>query len=121
MTGNNSGWRSFIKGSVKEFTKLVHYWLDKANISVLVIKYEDMLTDFATQLRKMLDFLQVSYSDKDIDCVVSSKLDNFHRNRASYDHYTPSDRQFVWNSLTSIETLLNKYNLSYKDPLLSKL
>ena len=76
-----------------------------------------MLTDFATQLRKMLDFLQVSYTDKDIDCVASNKLDNFHRNRAGYDHYTPSDRQLVWNSLMSVETLLNKYNVSYKDPL----
>lgn len=105
---------------MKEFPRLVHYWLEEANLSsVLVIKYEDMLRDFTSELKKMLDFLQVSYSNEDIDCVANGKLEDFHRNRTnSFNHYSPSDRQLVWHSLMSIEGLLNKYNVTYKDGLM---
>ena len=96
---------------------MVQFWLNKGNISsALVIKYEDMVINFTTQLRKMLDFLQVPYSDKDIDCVASSQLENFHRKKGtSFEHYIPADRQLVLDSLMSVEDLLNKYNVSYKD------
>ena len=115
--GNFGGWRRFVYYNAKEFTKLVHYWLEQANVSsILVIKYEDMLTDLATEVRKMLDFLQVPYTDKDIECVVNNKLESYHRKKGEpFDHYIPADRQFVLDKLMSVETLLNKYNISYKD------
>ena len=119
LTGNYSKWRKFVDRNAKEFSKLVHYWLGQANISsILVIKYEDMLTDLATQLRKMLDFLKVPYSDKDIECVVRDELESYHRKKGEhFDHYIPADRQIVLDNLMSVETLLNKYNVSYKDVL----
>ena len=117
LKGNNSKWRDFVRGRAKEFTQVLHFWLEQANIpSVLVIKYEDMLIDFATQLRRMLDFLQVPYTDKDVDCVVNEKLEHHHRKKAkSSDRYIPADRQLVLTNLKSVEPLLNKYNISYKD------
>ena len=115
ILGNNTGWKQFIKTSIEQFVSLVRYWLEEANISVLVIKYEDMVTDLATQLTKMLDFLQVNYSQSDIDCVVNSKLDKFHRKKTSaFDPYMPSDRQFVWDSFMTTKSLLNNYNINYE-------
>ena len=115
--GNSTRWRRFVDYNAKEFLKLVHYWLEEAGISsVLVIKYEDMLTNLATQLRRMLDFLQVAYTDKDIDCVANNKLETYHRKKSEpFDHYNPADRQLVLTNLMSIETLLNKHGVSYKD------
>ena len=117
FTGNFSAWRRFVDKNAKEFTKLVQYWLEEANIpSVLVIKYEDLLSDLPTQLRKMLNFLQVPYSDEDFECVVGNKLDNFHRPKGKpFNHYIPADRRLVLDNLTSVELLLNKHNISYKD------
>ena len=119
MKGNFSEWRKFINESAEEFKKLLHFWLEQANIpSILVIKYEDMLTDLATQLRKMLDFLQVPYTDKDIDCVANDKLEHHHRKKVKpFEHYIPADRQIVLTTLKSVETLLNKHHVSYKDVL----
>ena len=97
---------------------MVHYWLEEANIStLLVIRYEDMLTDLATQVKKILDFLNTPYSVKDIDCVVNSKMENYHRIKHGEpsNHYISIDRKLVLNNLMSVETLLNKYNVSYKD------
>ena len=88
----------------------------------MVIKYEDMLTDLATQLRKMLDFLQVPYTDKDIDCAANNKLEHHHRKKVdSFEHYVPADRQLVLDSLMSVERLLNKYHVSYKDVWIDKI
>jgi len=115
ILGNNTGWKQFIKTSIEQFVSLVRYWLEEANISVLVIKYEDMVTDLATQLTKMLDFLQVNYSQSDIDCVVNSKLDKFHRKKTStFNPYMPSDRQFVWDSFMTTKSLLNNFNINYE-------
>ena len=121
MTGDFHSWRRFVHYNARDFTKLVRYWLEEANLSsVLVIKYEDMLTDLGTELKKMLDFLQVPYSDKDIECVVSNKLESYHRKKGDpFNHYDPADRQVVLDYLQSIETLLNKFNVSYKDVLTS--
>ena len=84
---------------------------------MLVIRYEDMVSDLATQLTKMLDFLTVDYSQSDIDCVVNSKLDKFHRNKTTtFDPYTPSDKRFVWDSFKSIKPLLDRYNINYELP-----
>ena len=119
LKGNFSKWRNFVYESAVEFKQLLHFWLERANIpSILVIKYEDMLTDLATQLRKMLDFLQVPYTDKDIDCVANDKLEHYHRKKVkSFEHYIPADRQLVLHSLMSVERLLNRYHVSYKDVL----
>ena len=119
LKGNFTRWRKFVDFNAKEFTKLVHYWLEEAGISsVLVIKYEDMLINLDTQLRRMLDFLQVAYTDKDIDCVANNKLESYHRKKSKpFDHYNPADRQLVLTNLMSVEPLLNKYGVSYKDVL----
>ena len=96
------------------FPALVDYWLDEVNIPVLVIKYEDMLTDLSTQLKKMLDFLQVPYSKTQVDCVLKSQLNRFHRKKVSnFDHYTPELRKMVLEELKKLEPILSKYNITY--------
>ena len=119
LIGNFRKWRRFVDRNAKDFSKLVQYWLEQANISsILVIKYEDMLADLATPLRKMLDFLKVPYSDQDIECVVNNELETYHRKKGEpFDHYNSEDRQIVLDHLMSVETLLNRYNVSYKDVL----
>jgi len=113
---NNAKWKQFIKTSIEQFVSLVRYWLEEANISVLVIKYEDMVTDLATQLTKMLDFLQVNYSQSDIDCVMDDTLEMFHRKKtmpSEFDPYVPSDKQFILDKFMSIKPILEKYNIYY--------
>ena len=99
------------------FTPLIQYWLDKANVPALVIKYEDMLLNLKTQLEKMLHFLQVSYSEKQIDCVLNNELSSFHRrkNSSHVDYYTQELKKLVIDGLKDIEPILNKHNVTYED------
>jgi len=97
---------------------LVEYWLDEVNIPKLVIKYEDMLTDLEIQLKKMLHFLQVPYSEQQIKCVLNNPLNQFRRRKTSvsnFNHYSPELRKLVIDGLKSIEPILNKHNVSYRD------
>ncbi|XP_065891886.1 WSCD family member CG9164-like isoform X2 [Dysidea avara] len=114
---HNTKWKRFIKTSVEQFVSLVRYWLEEAQISVLVIKYEDMVTDLSTQLTKMLDFLQVNYSQSDIDCVMDDTLEMFRRKKtvpSEFNPYVPSYKQFVLDKFTSIKPILEKYNIYYE-------
>jgi len=113
---NNVKWKQFIKISVEQFVGLIRYWLEEAHISVLVIKYEDMVTDLATQLTKMLDFLQVTYSQSDVDCVMDDMLEMFHRKKtvpSEFDPYVTSDKQYILDKFASIKPILQKYNIYY--------
>ena len=50
--------------------------------------------------------------------MVRDELESYHRKKGEhFDHYIPADRQIVLDNLMSVETLLNKYNVSYKDVL----
>ena len=78
------------------FPALIHYRLGEVNIPTLVLKYEDMLDDLLAQLKKMLHFLNVPCSKKQIDCVVNSELNLFRcRKVFHFDHYTPELRNWL--------------------------
>ena len=102
------------------FPALIHYWLDEVNILTLVIKYEDMVDDLQTQLKKMLHFLQVPYYKEQLDCVLNNEMRRFHRRKGSdFDHYTPELRKLVVDGLKNVEPILNKHNVTYRNVILS--
>lgn len=100
------------------FPALVRYWLDEMNIPTLVIKYEDMIDDLHTQLKKMLHFLQVPYSKEQVECVLKYGMSRYHRRKVTgFDHYTPELRKLVVDGLKNVEPILNKHNVTYRSVL----
>jgi len=76
-----------------------------------------MVSDLATQLTKMLDFLKVDYSQSDIDCVMDDTMEMFHRKKttpAGFNPFVTSDEQFVWDKFMSVKHILKKYNIVYE-------
>ena len=117
QTGTDKNWIDFVHAVMREtFPALILYWLHEVTIPTLVIKYEDMVTDLQTQLKKMLHFLQVPYSKKQLDCVLSDGLNRFHRRKVySFDYYTPELRKLVIDGLKKVEPILNKHNVTYRN------
>jgi len=116
--GNNYDWNQFIVTRMEVFYALYHYWLVDVNIPVLVIKYEDMLEDVSANLRRMLDFLKVHYSEEDFSCVEHNQMKKFYRHKHHTDSaelFTEIQHQIVLNRLRLVEPLLNMYNVTYKD------
>ncbi len=96
--GTNNEWIRFVRlnpwiGSVN--------WLVKGHQTgrrVLVVRYEDLKSDLLTQVKKMLDFLGVPYSDEALQKRMSKDFGKFHRKHdpaSDFDHYTAEQRNYI--------------------------
>jgi len=82
----------------------------------MVVRYEDLLKDVRTQLRRMLDFLDFPYTEERLDCIANNQEQKFHRKHDNdFDPFTKRQRQTLLSVMNSLEPLLNRYNTSYKD------
>ena len=82
---------------------------------VTVIKYEDMKVNPSRELRRMLDFLQVPYTEAQFQRVVNSGYETFRRRHSpqdDYDHYTSEQRAFVNSVIRTTHSILEEYHLS---------
>jgi len=84
------------------------------NVPTVVVQYERLSTNLYTELKKMLDFLGVSYTESDIQCAIKSTTETFHRkhNKQFYP-YTPEQRQVVLQEIQNVSEILHKYNITY--------
>ena len=82
---------------------------------VVVVKYEDMKANTSKELRRMLNFLQVPYTEAQFQSVVTSGYEKFRRHHSSqddYDHYTSEQRAFVNSVIRTTHSILEEYCLS---------
>ena len=87
--------------------------VDNHNHSVLVIRYEDLKKDTSGNLRRMLDFLQVPYTEQRLQDVITQGFDNFKRNHSEeFDHYTREQREFVRSVINDTLSVLKARGLS---------
>ena len=75
-----------------------------------------MKRDVAKQLQNMLDFLEHSYTEKDIQCILDKQMEAFHRHKdKEFDPFTVKQRKLVQRSVLKVAKLLDKYDVNYKD------
>ena len=82
---------------------------------VIVVKYEKMKANTSKELRRMLEFLQVPYTEAQFQSVVNSGYEKFRRHHSSqddYDHYTSEQRAFVNSVIRTTHSILEEYHLS---------
>ena len=79
-----------------------------------MVKFENLLTDLHTQLKRMMEFLEFPYTEDDLQCNIKSTIDGFHRKRKNVsDPYTPEQRKFVMAQIRLANEILHSYNISY--------
>ena len=84
--------------------------VDNHNHSVLVIRYEDLKKDVSGNLRRMLDFLQVPYTEQRLQEVGFKE---FKRNHSEeFDHYAREQRDFVRSVINDTLSVLKARGLS---------
>lgn len=84
--------------------------------------YSKLLSDLDHELRKMLDFLQWDYSEKDIVCTLRNREGNFHRKARRWNRVNsvvelfPDHLQMaINNTIVEVSELLkDKYNLQWQ-------
>ncbi len=79
---------------------------------VLIVKYEDIKNNIQSELRRMLDFLQVPYSSSRLKDVVARGYRMYRREHSeTFDHYTPGQRDTVTSAIKRVSKRLKDNGL----------
>jgi len=89
--------------------------LEQSKVPMLVVKYENLKSNLFMEVKRMLDFLEVPYTDQDIECTVKSNIESFHRQHhdKSFYPYTPEQRQSIIDVIKEANEVLNQYGIDY--------
>ena len=79
-----------------------------------MVKYEDLKSDSLTQLKRMLEFLRVPYSDEELEKRLGQDYGNFHRSMtnssSSFEYYTPEQRKYISTMISDVVDMLKANN-----------
>ena len=82
-----------------------------------MIRYEDVKSDSVTQVKSMLEFLRVPYSDEELEKRLSRDYGTYHRNKTSspsdFHHYTPEQRKYILTVIRDVVDMLKTHNNGY--------
>jgi len=89
------GWSDAVRKSSSAWRVHLEKYINSAKSPTLVVKYENLLTDLHTELKRMMEFLEIPYTEEDLQCTINSTLEGFHRkhNKSVVDPYTPELRK----------------------------
>ena len=112
--GENEDWNDWVRIQSLIWKRTVLAWVvDNYNHSVLVIRYEDLKKDTSVSLRRMLDFLQVPYTEQRLQEVITQGFKDFKRKHSEeFDHYTREQREFVRSVINDTLSVLKARGLS---------
>ena len=100
----------------------VEKWLNSSlphNASILVVKYENLLTDLRRELIRMMKYLEYPYTEEDLDCTIKSNTGGFRRKHLKYiEHYTQGEIDAIYKQIILANKVLKKYNISYEKHIL---
>ena len=101
-------------GYSKGWTSHIQNFLRSPKTPTLVVKYENLLTDLHTELKRMMEFLKIPYTEEDLQCTINSTIEGFHRKHDKVnDPYTPEQRKLVQAQINLANGVLRHYNISY--------
>ena len=115
LTGENPEWERFVYTNAVRWQETLVGWLfHNHNHRVLVVKYEDLLTNTDSEVMKMLDFLGYPYSGSTVSGKLKQDYNEFHRrksNTTSFDHFTVKQVAFVDTVIENTLQILRSHRL----------
>jgi len=115
---NGKHWREFVLSKGKQWEDMILDWFRNFNGPILVMFYKDLCSDVEEQLKRVLDFLQISVSPQAMECALarkqgiykrSKKLLNFDIFDAELTNFLEAKKNYVYNILQT-ERRENEYN-----------
>ena len=85
--------------------------LNSRNHRVLVVNFEDLKLDTASQVKRMLEFLHISYTNDDLKQKLMEGYGAYHRNhhKEDFEYYTPELKQYVYEGIRSTLHLVQQH------------
>lgn len=105
----------FLREQVPRWQALVKDWVSShGRHNILVVKYEDLKRITVHEVKRILTFLKISYTDQDLERRLARGFDSFHRShKPNFEHYTPLQRQRVLRAINDTIELLNRSKQSH--------
>ena len=108
-----TAWKKAVVTYSKTWGKHVQI-LDSLKTPILVVKYENLLTDLHTELKRMMEFLKIPYTEEGLQCTIKSTIEGFHRKHDKVnDPFTAEQRELVQAQINLANEVLHHYNISY--------
>ena len=97
----NTSWNNFVHEQAMIWEQTILAWItNNYDHPVLVVKYEDVKKNTESELRRILDFLQVPYSSSRLKEVVARGYHMYRRKHSElFDHYTSGQRDTVTSAI----------------------
>lgn len=110
--GSNQLWGDFVLRQARRWKTMIINWVvNRKQHPVLVVKYELLKNNSITELKRILDFIGLGYGTLHAQ-KLNEVLQTFHRKHINhFDHYTPSQRNFIHSILTETVGLLQDHEL----------
>ncbi|KAI6659127.1 Fatty-acid amide hydrolase 2 [Oopsacas minuta] len=112
-------WSEFVSKMSKIWEMTVRTWLQEDK-PLLIVRYEDLKSDLLNQLKRILTFLKVPYTEDQLHCVLKANLDTFKRKNGSENeekykkyYYTDELVQYVNSTIENVRPILNKFSIFY--------
>ena len=114
--GTNSTWNNFVHEQAVIWEQTVLAWItNNHDHPVLIVKYEDIKSNTQSELRRILDFLQVPYSSSRLKQVVARGYRTYRREHSeTFDHYIPGQRDTVRSAIERVSKSLKESDLLEK-------
>ena len=91
-------WQEFAVNKGKEWERMNMDWVQNFQGPLLVILYNDLVEDTEKELRRMVEFLEISVTQENMDCVMKHKEGIYRRKKKNGNL-----KKYVYNSfLTSV-------------------
>lgn len=80
INSKDKEWAEFIKRAMPRWLHLYYFWMKNINTSsLLVIQYADLLTNTENELRRLMSFLNLNFTEANMKCTLERKEGLFHR------------------------------------------
>ncbi len=90
---------------------MIKNWIiQSAKHRVLVVKFENVKLDTASEVKRMLKFLHIPYNDSQLEQKLMQGYRVYHRSHhgEDFEHYTPELKKYVSKGISNIVDLLKR-------------
>lgn len=117
ISGNNREWDEYVHAIGERWKKTIVEWFIKsANFSrpVMVVRYEDIKANCATQVERMLNFLDFPFDKAELTAKLNNRFENFkRRHKEQFEHYTVAQKKYVNMMLLDTIKTLTQHKLEH--------
>lgn len=110
----NSKWDWLVEYKGATWAFLLHTWLAKKRMPVLVIQYEALVEHTERELSKIIEFLNFPVNSNDIKCAVENGNGVFKRTKhLDFNPYSTENYEAMNRYISQAAPILAQYGIKY--------